>query len=717
MSIVPLPAAHPLMPDPTQDSGFRFIIERALSAGGFANTYLARDRQFDDQVVIKELAMPQLMARSTDGSSMVALPGRDGDLAAWLERAQREARLLNRVRHPGVVSVRATWTELGTAFVALDFIDGTELKAEPVSVPPEQLFPFANQLLDAVEAVHNAGLIHGDIKPSNIIVRPSGTPVLVDFGTARHVDQLIQRGMTTVAFTAGFAPPELVVSHRAAEVGPASDLYSWAMTMLGLFAPHPGADNDPVDATVRLKLQEFGVDGAGYGSPYLAVLREKNLPEAWVNMLMRCIELTAANRPQSVAEIRALLLAPAINTAAGAQPTAPSSAAEPSLEPRQESSLIASNAAEALTAVGQLEEASVITAPVPASDAPRSGIKLLAILAGALAALGLVSWLTDASVDASRGEFVATPTPPVAPPPPVQPPPPTGVTVSAGTFVMGSSEYETGHSKDEPQSQVSLSRSYWLATHEVTQELWTRVMGSNPSYFANCGSQCPVERVSWFDTVAFMNRLSLSEDRSACYATYNCTGTPGSGTVVGKQAPVWGRGDYECSTVEALPNCTGYRFPTEAEWEFAARANTTTATYNGDLNTLGKRNAPNLGQIAWYAGNAVVDYQPQYPCAEWTEREVYGVGCGPKPIGLLPANAFGLYDTMGNVWEWTSDWWGTYRQGTAVDPQGPPTGDIRVFKGGSWRDDAALSRAASRRGSKPQYRYGSLGIRLARNQP
>jgi formylglycine-generating enzyme required for sulfatase activity len=282
---------------------------------------------------------------------------------------------------------------------------------------------------------------------------------------------------------------------------------------------------------------------------------------------------------------------------------------------------------------------------------------------------------------------------------------------------MGSSEYETGHSKDEPQSQVSLSRSYWLATHEVTQELWTRVMGSNPSYFANCGSQCPVERVSWFDTIEFMNRLSLSEGRGACYATHNCTGTPGSGTVVGKQAPVWGRGDYECSRVDAIANCTGYRFPTEAEWEFAARANTTTATYNGNLDNLGRRNAPNLGRIAWYAGNAVVDYEPQYPCADWTEREVYGVGCGPKSVGLLPANTLGLYDTMGNVWEWTGDWWGTYRPSASADPRGPSTGDIRVFKGGSWRDDAALSRAASRRGSKPQYRYGSLGIRLARNQP
>lgn len=715
MSIVPLPAAHLLMPDPTQESGFRFIIERALSAGGFANTYLARDRHFDDQVVIKELAMPQLMARSHDGSSMVALPGRDGDLAGWLERAQREARLLNRVRHPGVVSVRATWTELGTAFVALDFIDGTELKAEPVSVPPEQLFPFANQLLDAVEAVHAAGLIHGDIKPSNIIVRPSGAPVLVDFGTARHVDQLVQRGMTTVAFTAGFAPPELVVSNRAAEVGPASDLYSWAMTMLGLFAPHPGADNDPVDATVRLKLQEFGVDGAGYGAPYIAVLRERNLPEAWVNMLMRCIELTAANRPQSVAEIRALLLAPAFNTTAVAQPTAPSTAAGLSDQPRGVTSPLASPAAAGLTAVGQPQGATAEAGAGAAAKPPRRGIELAAFAAAVLAAIGLVLWRADASGDASSGEFVAK-QPAAAPPPPL-PPAINGVTVSAGTFVMGSPAYETGRSNDEPQSRVTLTGNYWLATHEVTQELWTRVMGSNPSYFANCGSQCPVERVSWFDTIEFMNRLSLSEGRSACYATYNCTGTPGSGTVVGKQAPVWGRGDFECSSVDAIANCTGYRFPTEAEWEFAARANTTTATYNGELNNLGKRNAPNLGQIAWYAGNAVVDYEPQYPCADWTEREVYGVGCGPKPVGLLPANAFGLYDTMGNVWEWTSDWWGTYRPGSEVDPEGPPTGEIRVFKGGSWRDDAALSRSASRRGSKPHYRYGSLGIRLARNEP
>lgn len=126
------------MPDSTQAGGFRFTLARALAAGGFANTYLANDSHFDDVVVIKELAISQLMARSGDGTTLIALPGKDEDVSGWVERTQREARLLNRIRHPSVVAVRATWTELGTAFVALDFVDGTELRPEPVDSNPHR---------------------------------------------------------------------------------------------------------------------------------------------------------------------------------------------------------------------------------------------------------------------------------------------------------------------------------------------------------------------------------------------------------------------------------------------------------------------------------------------------------------------------------------------------------------------------------------------------
>ena len=297
---------------------------------------------------------------------------------------------------------------------------------------------------------------------------------------------------------------------------------------------------------------------------------------------------------------------------------------------------------------------------------------------------------------------------------------PEGRLMPAGSFTMGSPESEAGRNDDEAAVGVTLTHSFWFGTHEVTQGIWSEVMRSNPSYFSACGAECPVERISWFDSAEFMNRLSARDGLTPCYSLGDCSGTAGSGTVVGEQAPVWGRGDFECATAELVTSCSGYRFPTEAEWEFAARANTTGATYVGALEFVSKRNAPNLSKIAWYAGNSVVDYNPAFDCSAWKARELSGPRCGPKPVGLRTPNPNQLQDVLGNVWEWTSDWYKKDRSVAGVglvDPQGPQSGEIRVFKGGSWRDSAVHSRSAARRGSRPQWRYASLGLRLARNQP
>jgi serine/threonine protein kinase len=343
MPIAPLSSGLQLHADATSPGVGRFVIERPLSAGGFAITYLARDQQFDDRCVIKELAIDQLMVRS--GTNMVPLPGREDDVAIWVQKVQKEAQVLHRLRTSGVVPIRATWRESGTAYFAMDFIDGIELPAEPTAGAGWATWEtVARKFLTALGAIHAAGLVHGDIKPANILVDRAGNPVIIDFGTARSAEDAKKTKLTTLAMTPGYCPPELAVRDRAKEMGPWSDLYSWALTVMGLVIRHGGIDGAPLDTSARTALAKHGHSDAGIGSETAVALRAAGVPESWVQALMACVALEPSARPQSAEEVAARIDAapaphrrstgsPVPNTAATVVPdsAATVSPSEPSL--------------------------------------------------------------------------------------------------------------------------------------------------------------------------------------------------------------------------------------------------------------------------------------------------------------------------------------------------------------------------------------------------
>ena len=247
------------------------------------------------------------------------------------------------------------------------------------------------------------------------------------------------------------------------------------------------------------------------------------------------------------------------------------------------------------------------------------------------------------------------------------------VRIEAGEFEMGSPSHEAGRDDDEgPVHRVRISQSFYLGKYEVTQGQWVAVMGDNPSHFASCGASCPVESVSWKEVQQFIRRLNARE------------------------------------------GVTSYRLPTEAEWEYAARAGTQTAVYTGELTILGTNNAPVLDEIAWYGGNSGVSYSGGWDCSEWDEKQYASSRCGPHPVGGNLPNGFGLYDMIGNVWEWVADRYGAYPSGPVTDPQGPPTSARRVYRGGGWFNIARNCRAADRYYGTHGYRNYRLGVRLAR---
>ena len=280
------------------------------------------------------------------------------------------------------------------------------------------------------------------------------------------------------------------------------------------------------------------------------------------------------------------------------------------------------------------------------------------------------------------------------------------VRIEPGCFQMGSPADEPERDNDEKRHRVCISRAFYLKSTEVTQKEWRDVMGNSPSRFKHCGDDCPVETVNWYEALAFCNALSRSEGLSECYTLSGCGGKkPGQ--------------DMECKEARFKGlSCSGYRLPTEAEWEYAARAGTGTAIYTGSMEIKGLHNAPALDPIAWYGGNSGVDYEGGFDCSDWSEKQRSSSRCGTHRVAGKLANGWGLHDMLGNVWEWCWDWHGAYG-GNANDPLGASTGSFRVIRGGSWYNIyfTGYVRAANRFGSAPGRGRYFLGFRPARSIP
>ncbi|HEX4130072.1 MAG TPA: formylglycine-generating enzyme family protein, partial [Pirellulales bacterium] len=218
--------------------------------------------------------------------------------------------------------------------------------------------------------------------------------------------------------------------------------------------------------------------------------------------------------------------------------------------------------------------------------------------------------------------------------------------IPAGKFVMGSPDSDPDHKSYEPQHEVMISKPFYLGSTEVTQLQWQAVMGNNPAV-GGANPAKPIENVSWDDCQQFLEKLNKSP----------------------------------------LGQRFQFRLPTEAEWEYACRAGTTTAYYFGD-------DLRALPQYAWFKENS--------------EKTTH-------PVGQLRPNAWDLYDMSGNVWEWCSDWHAKdyYQQSPPVDPQGAPTGSRRVLRGGAFSNERDHLGSGRRNLYAPDGRSNAYGLRIA----
>ncbi|MCG6942500.1 MAG: SUMF1/EgtB/PvdO family nonheme iron enzyme [Thiohalocapsa sp.] len=711
-----------------------FRIVRVLGAGAFGIVYEARNTFLPQTVVIKEFLPSELAYRDPDGQ-VRPLSQETLELFEWarkrfLQEAKNLWELAQPDRHPNIVRVTRYGEENGTAYMFMDFEQGRPLSAildEQGRLTAEQLEHILDPLLDGLERVHAKGIVHRDIKPDNIMIRDDFSPVLIDFGAARNLSGQSERSVVA-AYTPIFAALE---QHQAVgEQGPWTDIYSLGAT---LYLAVTG--DRPRSAPERLY---------GLTQPPAAEAARGQFPDVLLTAIDKACELRPEDRPQSVAAWRRLF-----GVADDATVLAPRAAAATDLHVAADTTTRVQPrlAARTQTTPGATPE----TRPsAPAKRSRRGWIVGLALLV--LLGLGLVGWLyrediglrlvamgwlpgesepspgpAEPEVPASTatepepaqsGPAQAEPaqarptqsesaepeqaqTKPAEPEPTAsastQPTPeptivvpgarfsdsmddgaaaPIMVWLPAGDAMIGSPANEAGRNNDEAQTAISIRAPFAMGETEITIGEYRRF----------------VDATGYRTEVAASSTCLRPDDAWQQLVPDITLGWERPGYAVTDRSPVacvsW---NDAMAYADWLSKQTGkvYRLPTEAEWEYAARAGTKTARFWGDDADSGCRQANT---------------------AECDDKYRYAA-----PAGSFPPNPFGLRDMLGNLGEWTcSDYDSGYRGAELRCGARPSSTAPRVFRGGSWLDAPVLVRAAARDAAPGNLGLSNVGFRVAR---
>jgi formylglycine-generating enzyme required for sulfatase activity/serine/threonine protein kinase len=641
-----------------------YVLLEKLGEGGMGEVFKARHQKLGRLVALKLIKKDRLKNPEA------------------IQRFKREIQATAQLSHPNIVMALDADQAGDSHFLVMEHVEGIDLGKltrasgpQPVGLACDYIRQGALGLQHAFER----GLVHRDIKPTNLLLATkansygttAGTVKLLDLGLARlqqpaegdPTNNLTQLGK--VVGTVDFIAPEQALDSRKADVR--SDLYSLGCTFFFVLTrkiPFPGAD--PLEKLMKHRMDE---------PPAIEKLRPE-VPAGVSAILRKLLAKKPEDRYQTPAELAAAL-------APFSKPTTPSQAeirmvpvAMPAMPPLDSDVPVA-------MAAGTLESvplASFRTGPAgdnvpvaaavsdhrngggPIVVAPRPRRSLLRlddrrwlIVAGVVGVVTLVALILLAVLSSSGKPARPSGNAGDADRPPLEnrfinSAGMQFVLIRPGTFLMGSAESDPWREEDElPQHQVTISRPFYLGVHEITQRQFEKVTGRNPAQFRGDkdSPSCPVENVTWDDAVDFCIRLSSLEPEKRAGRLY--------------------------------------RLPTEAEWEYACRAGSKSAYGFGDERSL-------LGQFAWF-----------------------GESGQTHPVGTRRDNSWGLFDMHGNVWEWCSDFYDAnyYRTSPILDPPGPSDGTARVCRGGCSENRAGDLRSARRSSADPKQSSATTGFRLA----
>jgi formylglycine-generating enzyme required for sulfatase activity/serine/threonine protein kinase len=636
-----------------------------------------------------------------------------------LARFLREARASAGLRHHNICPVYEVNQVQGIHYIALAFIDGkplSEMIGDPRWRSPREIAAAIRRIALALDVAHAAGVVHRDLKPANVIIDAAGEPIVMDFGLARQFlseddSRFTQEG--TILGTPAYMSPEQVRSEPE-RVGPASDVYSLGVILFELLTgrlpfrgplmsmllevandakrpPRPSSIRPDIDRRLEaicLKMISKPVAGR-YASmrEVVAALAEYEAqptarPGSHTASGSRSRPLLAALAAAAI--VLGVIVITIRNRDGSTRTIEASDTSHVSIERKEKAATPTLPASDTTTPEKPVANETPAVADTPASI-PKPSRVVGAVPAAAVAPFDAVqarrhqeAWANHLNIPVHFTNSLGI----------------KFVLIPPGEFLMGTSEEEIrdvvlildendttkrrAARSELPRHKVVLTRPFYLGTHEITQQQYQDLTGTNPSGYVTTSpdpdiraklggrdtTKHPVDSISWRNAIDFCNRVSRRESLK----------------------PAYFRDDYKATVVNRL----GYRLPTEAEWEFACRAGTTTAFWSGD------------------------DYE-QLEKLEWTGANS---GLRPHDVGELKPNPFGLYDMLGNVSEWVYDAWkedgyAAFDKTPTDDPTGP-TDEVlhRCTRGGNFHFNVIQARSGARFVNDPGVGFVLGGIRL-----